>query len=87
MHRSQPRDFSNREIPLSQLDRRLSESEESGRLSREAGLLPSRMRQASASTTTQRDPRHVAYVHPPLRQQVPSPSERRSAPRRPGQQA
>lgn len=78
-----PRNFSDRETPLSQLGRPLTEAEISGSLSREIGLLPARRLQPSVTTTSQRDPRHVAYVHPPLRSAAPQPSSLRPAPRRP----
>ena len=76
------RDFS-REVPLSQLGRRLSEAEESGVISQELGLLQARQRQHSATAMIQRDASHVAYVHPPLRAHVPLPSTSRPAQRRP----
>lgn len=77
------RNFNVHETPFSQLNRPLSEAEVTGAISREIGLLPARRLQPSVSTTISRDLRHVAYVHPPLRREVPKPSERRAAPRRP----
>lgn len=77
------RNFSPREVPFSQIDRPLTEAELSGSLAREVGLLPARRLQPSVTTITRRDPRHVAYVHPPLRREAPKPSEQRAAPRRP----
>lgn len=74
--------FSPREVPFSQMDRPLKESELSGSLAREVGLLPARRLQPGASATIRRDPRHVAYVHPPLHREPPKPSERRPAPHR-----
>lgn len=77
------RNFS-REIPFSQLSRPLSEAEVTGAIARDVlGLLPARRLQPSMTTVVQRDPRHVAYVHPPLRREAPKPSERRAAPRHP----
>ncbi len=78
-----PRDFSHREVPFSQMNRPLKESELSGFVARELGLLPVRQMQPSVTTVLQRDPRHVAFVHPPLRANVPLPSASRPAPRRP----
>lgn len=75
------RNFSSHEIPFSQLSAPLSVSAITGDLSRAVGLIPLRRIQPSAATTSQRDPRHVAFVHPPL------PSERRAAPRRPDAKA
>lgn len=82
-HSHRHRDFSRIEIPLSQLNRNLSVLEESGTISQSIGLLPSRTRQASAATQAHRDPRNVAFVHPPLRANVPLPSASRPAPQRP----
>ena len=76
-------DFTAAEIPISQLDRSLTTTEESGVLSRELGLLPARSTQVGCAFLVQRDHRHVAFVHPPLRSTPPKPSARRAAPRRP----
>lgn len=76
-------DFTAAEIPISQLDRALTTTEESGALSRELGLLPARSTQVGCAFLMRRDSNHVCYVHPPLHSTPPKPSARRAAPRRP----
>jgi len=67
--------FQVQEIPISQLGRRLSESELSGQRLRDLGLTSNRVHQPGNSYRPQLNPRSVLFLHPP--------SERRAAPRRP----
>ncbi len=63
MSRSHPiaRDFSRREVPLSQLSSPLSSAAESGDVGRGLGFLPARQRQPPRQRVGQQ---HVAYVWP-----------------------
>lgn len=66
-------------VPLSSV--RLTANEASGETSIAAGMRPARFHQAPRRGSL--PSYNVAFVHPPIRPHVPSPTSARPAPRRP----